>query len=58
MESLNHPNIVKLKDVFRERCFSFFLVQELAQGTTLSKWIKKKREEGKQIEGYYFFLIL
>jgi len=26
METLDHANVAKLVDVFRERCFSFFLV--------------------------------
>jgi serine/threonine protein kinase len=51
LASVSHPNIVRLEEVFREQGFTFFLVQELALGVTLSKWIRRKREDGKFVGG-------
>ena len=47
---LNHPNIVKFKEVYRTAKMRLNIVMEYADGGDLSTRIKKAKEEGKYFD--------
>lgn len=47
LEVLNHPNIIKFKDVFKNRELQLNVVMEYADGGELSERIKEKRRAGE-----------
>ena len=46
LEVLNHPNIIKFKDVFRDKNFYLNLVMEYADGGELADMIKQRKNTG------------
>ena len=47
LEVLDHPNIVKFKEVYRTSKMKLNIVMEYADGGDLSSKIRKAKEEGK-----------
>ena len=46
LEVLNHPNIIRFKDVFKNRDLQLNMVMEYADGGELSDLIKQKKRAG------------
>ena len=47
LEVLNHPNIIKFKDVFKDKKFFLNVVMEYADDGELADKIKEKKQNGQ-----------
>ncbi len=50
LELLNHPNIVKFKEVYQTKKNKLCIVMEYADGGDLDKKIKEKSDQGQYFE--------